>query len=351
MRLIFVHYVYEDRGSAQDLHNYSRVASALGHEVMVYGPADAGSFDYSLTIGAADAVILIFEWTTALQRGDQLDWLRLLGRVPRERRVIIDCDGKYNESIGVVGDYNHADTAAARAWMATCDSLSDKIYQPTLHPLKDNVGTFLFHAYNPAWERSLTFEGKKYGMFYVGNNWFRWGPMRRVLEALEPIRSQVGAIGLTGYGWDSSAPWANPTLIEAAYQSDPEYLRRLGVEVRPPIHFDQVIDTMGEGIFTPIIYRPLFDHLRLVTCRTFETIAANTIPLFGFEPAFAEEVYGPAATELVLPPHAVADKVLDVLQRPEYYGGVVAELREHLAVHHSYAARLQQLLEIVGLGT
>src|SRR5262249_34488327 len=219
--------------------------------------------------------------------------------------------------------------------------------QPTLHPLQGNVRTFFFHAYNAAWERPLNFDAKKYGMFYVGNNWFRWGPMRRVLEALESIRSHVGPIALTGYGWDSPPPWTNATLIEAAYQHAPEYLRHLDVEVHPPIHFARVIDAMGEGVFTPVIYRPLFDHLRLVTCRTFETIAANTIPLFGFDASFAEEVYGPAAAELVLPTNRPQDKILDVLGRPGYYAATVAELRGHLAVHHSYAARLQQLLDIV----
>jgi hypothetical protein len=347
MRLLFVHYVYEDRGSAQDLDNYARVARELGHEVVVYGPPDAGSFDYSSAVSAANAVIFIFEWTTALQWGDQLDWIRLVGRVPRERRVVIDCDGKYNEAISVVRDNNHPDDAAARAWMAACDSLSDKICQPTLHPRKENVRTFFFHAYNPAWERPLTVGAKKYGMFYVGNNWFRWGPMRRMLDAVEAIRGEVGPIGLTGYGWDSSPPWANPTLIEAAYQNDPEYLRRLEVEVRPPIHFKQVIDAMGQGVFTPVIYRPLFDQLQLVTCRTFETIAANTIPLFGFDAAFAEEVYGPTAVELVLPAKRPQDKILDVLSRPGDYAGIVAGLREHLALHHSYAMRLQELLDIV----
>ena len=45
------------------------------------------------------------------------------------------------------------DHSASRRWVEVCDSLSDKIYQPTLHPLRPNVGTFLFHAYDPAWER------------------------------------------------------------------------------------------------------------------------------------------------------------------------------------------------------
>jgi hypothetical protein len=128
MRLIFVHWVYEDRGSAQDLYNYREVAKQLGHEVVIYGPPELSSFHYSLEINNNDAVIFICEWTTQLQHGDQLDWLRLVARVPRRRRVVIDCDGKYNDAISVVGDFNHNDDAASRAWIAVCDSLSDKIY-------------------------------------------------------------------------------------------------------------------------------------------------------------------------------------------------------------------------------
>ncbi len=348
MRLIFVHYVYEDRGSAQDLHNYAQTAKALGHEVVVYGPSNTkSSFNYSRDIESADAVIFIFEWTTDLQQGDYLDFVRLVGKVPRERRVVIDCDGKYNDAISVEGDYNHPDPAASRLWIEICDSLSDKICQPTLHPLRGNVRPFFFHAYNPAWEVPLDFSGKEYGMFYVGNNWFRWRPMYWVLQFLEPMRAQVGRIGLTGYGWDSLPPWANPTIIEDAYYSDPTYLRKLDVEVRPPIHFDQVIDSMGKGIFSPIILRPLFDNLRLVTCRTFETPAANTIPLFSQGAAYVNEIYGEQAVELVLPDGQPQEKILDVVRRPEHYAMIVRGIRQHLAEKHSYAARLRELIEIV----
>ncbi|HYU13791.1 MAG TPA: hypothetical protein VEK82_14535, partial [Stellaceae bacterium] len=112
MRLIFVHWVYEDRGSAQDLYNYREAASHLGHEVVIYGPPELSSFHYSLEVSDTDAVVFVVEWTTQLQYGDQLDWLRMVAKVPRHRRVFIDCDGKYNDAISVVGDYNHADAAA-----------------------------------------------------------------------------------------------------------------------------------------------------------------------------------------------------------------------------------------------
>src|SRR5258708_12584396 len=108
MRLIFVHWVYDDRGSAQDLHNYREVANQLGHEVVIYGPPELSSFHYSLEINDTDAVVFIFEWTTDLQHGNQVAWLRLIGRVPRARRVVIDSDAKFNNALRVIPPPNHA---------------------------------------------------------------------------------------------------------------------------------------------------------------------------------------------------------------------------------------------------
>jgi hypothetical protein len=348
MRLMFVHHVVEDRGSAQDMHNYAQVARALGHEVALYGPPNgASAFNYSQDVGSVDAVIFIFEWTTHLQYGDNVDLLRLVGKVPRRRRVVIDCDGNYNDAISVVGDVNHPNAAASQRWVELCDSLSDKIYQPTLHPRRPNVRPFFFHAYNPAWEVPLDFSGKEYGMAYVGNNWFRWRAMKWVLQAIEPIREQVGCIALVGNGWDSPPPWANATLSEDAYCRDPSYLWGLGVEVLPPVRFDQVIAHMGKGIFSPVIYRPLFDHLQLVTCRTFETPAANTIPVLGQDVAYVGEIYGEEAVELVLPHEQPQEKILDLVHRPEHYAAIVRGIRHYLAEKHSYAVRLRELIEIV----
>ena len=132
-----------------------------------------------------------------------------------------------------------------------------------------------------------------------------------------------------------------------AYASDPEYLRRLGVEVRPPVHFKQVIEHMGKGVIHPVVYRPLFNRLQLVTCRTFETFAANTIPLFGQDEAYVTEFYGEAARELVLPAEQPEEKILDMLRRPDHYAEIVQGIRRHLREKHSYAVRLRELIEIV----
>jgi hypothetical protein len=348
MRLMFFYKVGEDVGSAQTVHNYGRVARALGHEVVVYGPErkDSGLI-YSLDVESADAVIFVLEWWLELHYAGLLNLVRLMSKVPRGRRIVVDDDGMYNDVIRVDGDYNHADTAGSCARTELFDSLSDKIFQPTLHPLRPNVRSFLFHGYNPAWEVPLDFSAKDYGMFYVGSNWFRWRALRRVLEAIEPIRSQVGRIGLVGYNWDEPPAGADAALREAAYYTDPAYLQRMGVELMPPVPIEQVIPNMSKGIFNPVLIRPLFNHLGLVTVRTFETPAANTIPLFAQDLAYVEEIYGEEALELVLPVEQPEAKILDIVQQPERYAPLVKEIRRHLAEKHSYEARLKQLIEIV----
>ena len=161
MKLVFVYYAYENQGSELDLQGYTRAARAAGHEAIVYGePNPKIPLNYSTDLSDADAVVFVLEWTTELQNGDRLDWTRLLSSVPRLRRVVIDCDGRYNDAISVDGDYNHRNAAESRSWIDFCESLTDKICQPTHRPLRRNVRPFLFHVYDPTWEAPLHFSDK-----------------------------------------------------------------------------------------------------------------------------------------------------------------------------------------------
>src|SRR5262245_28259447 len=348
MRLLFVYYVMNEAGSAQDVHNYARVARRLGHEVVVYGKDPMSPFHLSKEVATADAVVFIFEWTTQLRYGDGLDLARLLDQVPRRKRIVIDCDGAYNDAITVEGDYNHKDAESSRRWVAVCDSLADRIYQPTLHPERPNVRPFFFHAYDPAWEQPLDFGNKKFGMVYVGHSKFRWRPMERVLKAIEPVRERVGRIAIVGHGWDELPYWAKPMGIEDHFYTDKDYLREMRVEFVPPIPSEEVIGWMSTATFSPVIYRPLFSRLRLVTCRTFETPAAGTLPLFGLGADYVREVYGERAVELILPEERAEEKIRDMVSRTDHYTEIVRGIRRHLAENHSYEARLRELLRIVG---
>jgi hypothetical protein len=350
MKVMFVYFIAEDAGSAQDVQNYIRVAGELGHEFVLYGrPGVLPSFRFSLDVDSADAVFFIFEWTTQLRFGDQLDWARLVSKVPRHKRFVIDCDGAYNEMIHVDGDLNHRDCASSRKWMDICESLADQIFQPTLHPVQPNVRSFLFHGYDPSWERPLEFYGKEYGMNYVGHAKFRYFQMLRVLRAIEPIRDRFGRIAVIGHGWDSVPHWASWMNIEDHFYTDQSYLKKMDVEYIQPIPFQLVIEWMSKGIFSPVIYRPLFSHLRFVTCRTFETLAAGTIPLFGLDAEYVKEMYGEPAVELALPKDLAAaqQKVVDIIDRPEHYAQIVMGIRKHMSEKHSFRARVRELVAIV----
>jgi hypothetical protein len=346
MRLLFVCYALHHQGSAQDIYNYTQVARELGHEVVLYAPEGIPTcLTCSSDVASADALVVVLETNLFLHYGAHLSLVRLLTQVPRHRRVIIDCDGKYNAAIRVRGDYNHQSPSHSRCWIRLVNSLSDKICQASLQPREKNVRSFLFHGYNPAWERPDG-SGKTYSMVYVGNNWFRWLPMERLLRALEPIRERLSRICLVGHGWDSTAWWSQSNLREDAYRTDPEYLRKLRVEVAPPTSFAEAIEWMSCAVFNPVIYRPLFNRLQMVTCRTFETPAAATIPLFEQDEEYVRAVYGARAVELMLGRN-LRDKILDVLERPDYYAATVTEVRKHLAAKHSYRLRLEELLEII----
>jgi hypothetical protein len=352
MRLMFATHIMALQagtvGSAQQIHHYTQVAKRLGHEVLVYGPPDPCSpFSFSLDIKSVDALIFVFEWTTELRQRDQLDFARFVTKVPRERRIVIDCDGAYNDAISVDGDYNHRDLATSRLWTLVCDSLSDKICQPTFRPLRSNVHPFLFYGFSPPSEGSLDAATKEYGMVYVGHSKFRWGPMEPVLRAIEPIRGEVGRIALVGHGWDALPPWAVPLGMENAFYTDQAYLRKLDVEIVLPVRFEQVIPWMSKAIFNPVLLRPTFNLLRLVTPRLFETLAASTIPLFSMDPEHAREIYGECATELLLPGDHPEDRIMGIVRRAERYRKIVEGIRRRLIERHSHAQRFQELIEIV----
>ena len=75
MRIMFVYFIAEDAGSAQDVHNYIRAAEELGHEIVLYGrPGALPSFKFSLgyRIGRRGLLHLRVDDRTALWRPDRL---------------------------------------------------------------------------------------------------------------------------------------------------------------------------------------------------------------------------------------------------------------------------------------
>src|SRR5216683_3259697 len=86
MRIMLVYWAFEDQGSGLLINGYTRAAKEMGHEIVVYGrPIPNIPLTYSMDVESADALVYIFEWTTDLLRGDNLDFARL-SKVPRRAK-------------------------------------------------------------------------------------------------------------------------------------------------------------------------------------------------------------------------------------------------------------------------
>jgi hypothetical protein len=133
----------------------------------------------------------------------------------------------------------------------------------------------------------------------------------------------------------------------ANHYVDRDYLKQIGVETFPAIPYREVTRTINKGVFNPVVYRPLFERLGMVTCRTFETPAAGTIPLFLLDRDYVAEIFGERALELVLDDEQAHEKIVDVLERPQHYGDIVMGIRDDFGRRHTPEARLAELLGFI----
>jgi glycosyltransferase involved in cell wall biosynthesis len=348
VRILFVTQLHRFASGAKTIANHVQSAKTLGHEVAVFGKEswEFPGVEYSLDLERFDFAVFVVNEATDFPDLPHLG--RLLDGMAKDRRIIIDCNGRYNDTVHVDRDGNHfekLDGHQGWEWVESFQAISDLILQPTLMPLKADARPFLFHGYDPKGEHPLAFRAKPYGIVYVGGNWFRWQALKRVLEAVEPIRAAVGQMMIAGDGWQEMPPWLDQPLRDDAYFTDPDYLRGLGIELRPPVPLEEVVSTMSLGVLNPVLVRPIFNYLRIVTPRLFETAAANTIPLFNLDAEYVAEIYGPDAVELVFGEDG-SEQIADILRRPSHYAEIVREMRRHLAERHSYTARVQELVDI-----
>jgi hypothetical protein len=362
MKILFLLDKWVNRGSIQAVANYVLAGEELGHIVAVHGRPDSTfpGLRFSTKIDAFDYAVLIFE--------SGLDWLSalrlpgLLAGMPRERRFILDADGMYNPATCVHGyDRNHVDEGARQRWLAHFHALSDRVAQPTLATCELGVDPLPFYGYDARTAREridrdhADRDGANHGasktwdVLHVGHNWWRWREVTRVLlPALEQARPHIGEVGFLGSWWETPPAGARELGLEAAFEADPDRFRRLDIEVRPAVPYTEVIPTMSRSRVNIMTQRPLFRSLRLLTSKYFEIFSADTIPLVVLDPDHAESVYGPAGRELTLhDPDGVAEKIVDALARPQYYRAMVEEVRRHLAEHHSYRRRLEELTALL----
>jgi len=363
MKLLVVSKLERSARSVNTLVKLMQAGQALGHEVALFGEqqSDVPGVPTSLDVKKFDRAVFVIHETKDFP---DLPYLaQLIDSMPKNRRAVIDCGGRYNETLRIEHDFNHLeklDSHQGWEWVEGIEAVADKILQPTLTPLRPNVRPFLFHAFDPgsvarpygsaaeaarAWSGADGSPRKRYGVAYVGHNWMRWTQVRAFLEALRPIREELGPICLSGWRWDEREDWAIELGIQGV-DTDPALLKELGVETHWPLPFNEVIGFVGHARFGPVFQRPLFNHLGLVTNRAFETFCADTIPLLMQPDRLVEAVYGPAGRPLA-PGDDVAGRLKDMMLRPEPYWEAVLKVRAHLAERHSFRRRFQELLAIL----
>src|SRR5260370_23041961 len=200
MKLFLISKLARSSRAINTIAQYSRVARKLGHEIAVFGEKqlDFPELQFSLDVHAFDIAIFIVYMPSDFP---DLPYLaNLLDGMPKSRRVIVDCTGRYNDTVRVEHDFNHLekiDGHQSWEWIEAFQSIADCIVQPTLTPRRPDVGSFLFHAYDPsavarpfrsAAEAARHWsEGERtYGAAYVGHNWQRRTQLRAFLENAAP---------------------------------------------------------------------------------------------------------------------------------------------------------------------
>lgn len=358
MRLLLVMSVDAWTRSASSVHHLVAAGRRLGHEVVLYGPPqpDLPGLEFTTELKGVDLALFAIQVPSDFP--DMPYLAHLLDQVPRSRRVVVDLWGRYNDTIRLEHDFNHLEKLDGHLgweWEQAIAAVSDTILQPTLQPLRPNVGSFLFHGFEPravisgdmaaadqaARWRNAGAEHKPYGVMYVGSNWQRWGEVRRFLEDYASARASVGRACLVGWDWGARPQWAIDKGL-AGIDTDPELLASLDVEVRDGVRFDEIVGLLGKARFAPVFHRPLFRHLGFVTGRSFETFHADTMPVLMLPKDFVNAIYGPAAA-LLVPQSGVAAHLTSALAEPERYWQAVLDTRAHLARHHSFEKRLEEI--------
>jgi len=346
LRILFVIDKRMNAGSIRAVASYVSAADRMGHTIALYGSPDPSlpTVRFSTDPKQFDFVVFILE--------SQLSWLsglrvaRILKAVPRERRVVLDADGLYNDLVSL-GDYdrNHSSIAERNRWREACEQLGSRIFQPTLTPLDPRIKPLLFYGYTPEEEASAEDpRAKAIDVVHVSHNWWRWKELEEhFFPAVARVRERIGEICFLGLWWDGCPPWAAALGLTEAFRVDPARLKALRITVRPPVPFTQVVSAMSRGRVNIMTQRPLFQRLGIITSKYFEIICADTIPLVLIGPQLSQAVYGPAGAELTLNGQ-VERRLLAALETPEQFRGAVRRVREHLRTHHSYQTRVQQLV-------
>ena len=360
MKILLATWVDPWTRNVATIHKWVETGRKLGQDVSVFGPPnpELPNLPFTTDLQGVDIALLVAQLPPDFP--DMPYLARFLDGVPRQRRIVLDMWARYDDTIRIEHDFNHLekfDGHLGWEWQDAFRAVSGTILQPTLRPRRADVHSFLFHGfdagavakpYASAREAVAEWRKKPYGVLYGGSNWQRWDQVRSLLEGHAPVQAAVGPACLVGWDWRARPEWAVQKGI-MGIDTDAELLTRLDVEVRDGVRFDGIVELMGQAKFVPVLHRPLFRHLGFVTNRTFETFYADTIPVLMLPRDFVAALYGEAALRLV-PAGDVGAHMTAVMNAPEAYWEAVLQTRAHLAEHHSYARRFDELGRLAASG-
>lgn len=333
-RILFAADLRWGSGSSHALAEYVRVAPARDVEVKVACTIGSRDEQISRLLPFADDL----SWATHLiivLEGNPFLNTRLMEQiertVPAHRRLVIDADGRSLPLARVGQDDNfgpHGRVAWAEQFeLAAC---------PVVHPRLGNGTQLPFSYFGMPVPGPKTAQPSQ--LRYVGANWWRFDAFVSVVRALR-ANDQRGRVEVFGRYWDGEL---RPGY-EAATSADAEVLDELGVEIRRPVPFGDVVSSMSGAVVSPVLLRPVLARLGLMTPRVFETIAARTIPLF-LQGDTAISDFASQAEALHLGPDVAGDlgRVLDNL---EAHVAIADELRAETFAAYRYEQVLDRLLE------
>ncbi len=286
-----------------------------------------------------DLAIIVFE---SYQFLSEAKICKIISRIPRTRRIIIDPDAKYSTPCHYKNDCNHKNNNEYMKWHDLYNCLSDTILQPSLVGSRTlNVHTFLYFGMDNM--KQTTAKTRLYDLIYIGNNWFRWQDMSKLIRKTQTIREILPKIAIGGRYWNEE----NMNNFSYATFSNPKYLVNNNIDLLGVIPFGKVESTMSQGKINPIFIRSILNHMNLVTPRMFETFCADTVPIVPSYFKEAETLYGEKIKELIFSGNNTKEKLIDIVKNNNYYSNLTNEIKNELFKKHSYEQRLKELLNFL----
>ncbi len=332
-------------GSSHVIAEYARVAALRDAEIRV--SSELGSRDWQITqllpysadLQWATHLVILLEGSPFLRPEDMA---RIDPLIPSARRLVIDNDGHSLPFVSIGNDDNFT-PAGIEIWkeqfeLAECRTVCPRLLGSSEAPVED---AFSFFGMPPTEEGAMQEPraSDRCALRYIGANWWRFDQFVEVVRAFRQVAGWMGRVEVCGRWWDGEI-WSGH---EKGTTARPSVLHDLGVEVRPPVPFGEVVSAMSEASLSPVLVRPVLSALGLVTPRFFETMSANTIPLFLMRDAYLDRAVD---RELCLGERLDEDMGRIVSDLPGHRA-LAAQLRLEMFRTYRYEAVFDRLLDLL----